>query len=281
MLTKEIIQTPLHSPETPNLDQVLFPSQVGGDLGYLDTPFGEYSPDGYGGDASQFPLQFGHRTSTSLPEGYELSNSNNNSAASPGMYGGAGVWPAAAHMSPAAFLPTPPMGDELTGEDSVEEELTGSKRKRRSAATDDAAAAGNVGKRKSKRAQTQLRTASRAPKKRTANTIHKPAESAEEVKARAAHNQVEQQYRKRLNAHFEKLLAVLPPPDEIDGITSSGGGARDGIGDRRVSKAEVLDMARQRIRALERETAALERERRELRGRIGGFEGQWRRGAPL
>ncbi|UZP39498.1 hypothetical protein NXS19_007314 [Fusarium pseudograminearum] len=111
-----------------------------------------------------------------------------------------------------------------------------------------------------KRNPTQLRTASRAPKKRGAAAAQPrhPSETSEEVKARAAHNQVEQQYRKRLNTHFERLLAVLPPPGTEGGIAN----------DRRVSKAEVLDLARERIRALEKQTARLERERRELRGRI-------------
>jgi hypothetical protein len=78
----------------------------------------------------------------------------------------------------------------------------------------------------SNRQQPQLRTASRAPKKYSPGT-RRPAGSTEEVKARAAHNQVEQQYRRRLNAQFEQLLAATA-------ATASGhpGHQTDGRGDR-------------------------------------------------
>ncbi|KAI9148093.1 Allergen Fus [Paramyrothecium foliicola] len=84
-----------------------------------------------------------------------------------------------------------------------------------------------------------------------------------EVKARAAHNQVEQQYRQRLNAHFERLLAVLPvgDRDSDDGETCGGGIEPDR---RKVSKAEVLDLARRRIEVLEWEVRRLEKEKREM-----------------
>ncbi|RSM17088.1 hypothetical protein CDV31_004146 [Fusarium ambrosium] len=259
-------QTSLQSPETPSLDNTVFPSPMA-DFAYLDRPFGDFSSSGYAippATPGQFPVRSSHRTSTSLSDGYDLTGG---SSASPSL---APVWPA--HVSPAAtFLPTPPMADELSAaesgaeddnpdrdedeEEEEEEEPAPKKRKRGADKTKGA-----------KRPHTQLRTASRAPKKRgaAATKPRHPSETVEEVKARAAHNQVEQQYRKRLNTHFERLLAVLPPPGREGGVAS----------DRRVSKAEVLDLARERIRALERQTARLERERRELRGRIGGLEGR-------
>uniref|UniRef100_L2FY12 Helix-loop-helix dna-binding domain containing protein n=1 Tax=Colletotrichum fructicola (strain Nara gc5) TaxID=1213859 RepID=L2FY12_COLFN len=78
----------------------------------------------------------------------------------------------------------------------------------------------------------------------------KPAETAEERRTRASHNLVEKQYRNRLNAQFEGLLNALPeqPADQ----------------ERRVSKAEVLDMARRHIKSLERERDELQRERGDL-----------------
>lgn len=261
-------QTSLQSPETPSLDNTVFPSPMA-DFAYLDRPFGDFSSSGYAippATPGQFPVRSSHRTSTSLSDGYDLTGG---SSASPSL---GTVWPA--HVSPAAtFLPTPPMADELSAvesgaeddnpdrdedeeeEEEEEEEPAPKKRKRGADKTKGA-----------KRPHTQLRTASRAPKKRgaAATKPRHPSETVEEVKARAAHNQVEQQYRKRLNTHFERLLAVLPPPGREGGVAS----------DRRVSKAEVLDLARERIRALERQTARLERERRELRGRIGGLEGR-------
>ncbi|KAH8653394.1 hypothetical protein BX600DRAFT_515669 [Xylariales sp. PMI_506] len=134
----------------------------------------------------------------------------------------------------------------------------------------------------------KLRSASRTSK----NTHHNPPATEEERKNRASHNQVEKQYRNRLNAHFESLLSALPEhmrgsggggDEDDDGGGGGGGGAGDGSGDRKVSKAEVLDMARRHIQALERECAALEGERDELKenmerlrylfGRCGGDDG--------
>ena len=108
----------------------------------------------------------------------------------------------------------------------------------------------------------KLRSASRTSK----NTHHKPAETPEERRSRASHNLVEKQYRNRLNAQFENLLNVLP-----DHVRSGGPGEEDDsegpmpdTTDRRVSKAEVLEMARRHIKSLERNNSALARERDEL-----------------
>ncbi|KAI1324300.1 hypothetical protein F5Y16DRAFT_381495 [Xylariaceae sp. FL0255] len=116
--------------------------------------------------------------------------------------------------------------------------------------------------------RSKLRSASRTSK----NTHHNPPATAEERKSRETHNNVEKQYRNRLNAHFESLLSALPESmqsgggdDENDeGMGGAGGGVVDST-DRRVSKAEVLDMARRHIKALERECLLLESERDELR----------------
>lgn len=248
-------QTPLHSPETPLLDQPLFPSPMG-DFAYLDQPYGDFLPVSYpigGVSQSLFPFRLGHGGSTALSDRYDFT-----SATSAGLYSSVGAWPTQA--SPTSFLPTPPTADDLS-QDSAPEDDDGSSdeepRKRRRSAS---------AAKSKKRPRTQLRTASRAPKKRPNILPQRPTETVEDVKARAAHNQVEQQYRKRLNLHFERLLSVLPAP----GSSVIGGGRRDGIGERRVSKAEVLDLATERIQVLERDMARLERERRELRVRLGG-----------
>lgn len=116
--------------------------------------------------------------------------------------------------------------------------------------------------------RSKLRSASRTSK----NTHHNPPATAEERKSRETHNNVEKQYRNRLNAHFESLLSALPERMQCgEGEEGSGGGGGNGGGgdldggDRRVSKAEVLEMARRHIKALERECATLEGERDELR----------------
>ncbi|CAJ2506944.1 Uu.00g081300.m01.CDS01 [Anthostomella pinea] len=123
--------------------------------------------------------------------------------------------------------------------------------------------------------KSKLRSASRTSK----NTHHNPPATAEERRSRETHNNVEKQYRNRLNMHFESLLSALPESmqcgeegggvgGELGGGGGGGGGSVAGGGegaDRRVSKAEVLDMARRHIKALERECALLEGERDELR----------------
>ncbi|KAF4626819.1 hypothetical protein G7Y89_g11333 [Cudoniella acicularis] len=72
--------------------------------------------------------------------------------------------------------------------------------------------------------------------------------------ARTNHNLIEKQYRTRLNGQFETLLQTLP---------------REVVGDaaeKRVSKAEVLVLAKERIRELEREKRLLEEENQGLEG---------------
>ncbi|KAJ9150657.1 hypothetical protein NKR23_g3587 [Pleurostoma richardsiae] len=113
----------------------------------------------------------------------------------------------------------------------------------------------------------KLRSASRTSK----NTVHRPSETADERKSRNSHNLVEKQYRNRLNAQFESLLDALPDP-----MRAPSSGAADGsgmqsfdFGEKRVSKAEVLDLARRHIQSLERERDALERERDDLLVNMG------------
>jgi len=82
--------------------------------------------------------------------------------------------------------------------------------------------------------------------------------------ARRTHNHVEKRYRTRLNLQFERLLAVLPSTDlatddsRLDGQPTQNNTSEKL--DKHVSKAEVLQMARQRIRTLERENQQLRQE---------------------
>jgi hypothetical protein len=112
----------------------------------------------------------------------------------------------------------------------------------------------------------KLRSASRSSK----NTHLKPAETPEQHRTRVSHNLVEKQYRSRLNAEFQGLLNALPEQirnTKDSGEDDSGPGVMD-LSEKRVSKAEVLDMACQHIWLLEREHAQLENERQELLGSI-------------
>ncbi|KAH7163952.1 hypothetical protein DER46DRAFT_315676 [Fusarium sp. MPI-SDFR-AT-0072] len=117
--------------------------------------------------------------------------------------------------------------------------------------------------------QSKLRSASRTSK----NSRDKPNDTPEDRRTRASHNLVEKQYRNRLNAQFESLLSALPDQAR-HGESGSGNGNEDNESDhandadRRVSKGEVLEMARKHIQALERERNQLELENLELHGSL-------------
>ncbi|KAK7938068.1 helix-loop-helix DNA-binding domain-containing protein [Apiospora aurea] len=107
--------------------------------------------------------------------------------------------------------------------------------------------------------KSKLRSASRTSK----NTHHNPPATEEERKNRESHNQVEKQYRNRLNNQFELLLGVLPP--EMRASSEDGDSNEMSTGDRKVSKAEVLEMAKRYILNLEGNLEATEGERDDLR----------------
>lgn len=118
----------------------------------------------------------------------------------------------------------------------------------------------------------ELRSASR-----TSKNTGKAAESTEQQRSRNSHNIVEKQYRNRLNAQFEELLATLP-------LSSPAGSSLDGdegdatVSDRRLrmgdkkrfSKGEVLEMARQRILFLEEENRKIEQDMEKLKRHARG-----------
>ncbi|KAJ3454209.1 hypothetical protein MRS44_018103 [Fusarium solani] len=106
------------------------------------------------------------------------------------------------------------------------------------------------GKGRPGRADTTLRSASTKPKR---STRRRPAASPEEANSRECHNLVEKQYRSRLKAHFEALLAVLPvaqPLGHADQIAAVSPGQC-------FSRAQVLDAARETIMGLQKENEIL------------------------
>lgn len=84
---------------------------------------------------------------------------------------------------------------------------------------------------------------------------------------RANHNLTEKLYRNRLNGQFETLLSALPPAHDA-------GDARNGE-EKRVSKAEVLILAKEHIRALEQTRLELEKERTGLVDDVESLKGVW------
>ncbi|CAK7241585.1 MAG: hypothetical protein STHCBS139747_003048 [Sporothrix thermara] len=89
--------------------------------------------------------------------------------------------------------------------------------------------------------------------------------TSEERRARQNHNIVEKQYRNRLNMQFNRLLSILPA-NQVDGPDAVGRPVE--FDDRRMSKAEVLELARRRIHDLEMEIQELYIESDNLRNNV-------------
>lgn len=98
---------------------------------------------------------------------------------------------------------------------------------------------------------------------------------------------MEKQYRNRLNAQFEGLLSALPDlsttqsgkasdarTGEPETVSPGGDALASAEGERKVSKAEVLERARQHIETLERETEALRREKEGLMANLLKAQGE-------
>ncbi|KAM5344584.1 hypothetical protein ACJ41O_013119 [Fusarium nematophilum] len=124
--------------------------------------------------------------------------------------------------------------------------------------------------------QAKLRSASRTSK----NNRSRPNDTPKERRTRASHNLIEKQYRNRLNAQFESLLSALP--EQLLSGNNGSGDTDESEGndaDRRVSKGDVLEMARKHIQFLEQERAELERENLELHGNHRRLKGSTSDGA--
>ncbi|KAK4190337.1 allergen Fus c 3 [Podospora australis] len=111
--------------------------------------------------------------------------------------------------------------------------------------------------------KSKLRSASRTSK----NVQVRTDETTKERKTRNSHNLVEKQYRNRLNAQFEALMNTLPESMRSPTGTSMSGGDSEGLdaGEKRLSKAQVLDMSTRYIRSLEGDRDRLQDENGELR----------------
>ncbi|KAG9239166.1 hypothetical protein BJ875DRAFT_244318 [Amylocarpus encephaloides] len=96
------------------------------------------------------------------------------------------------------------------------------------------------------------------PSKRQASFSSPP--SSADPQTRTNHNLIERKYRNRLNGQFETLLSALPTPAEDS--------SRDEETEKRISKAEILTLAKERIESLERDMEALENQRGKLRGNL-------------
>lgn len=91
--------------------------------------------------------------------------------------------------------------------------------------------------------------------------------------SRTSHNMVEKQYRNRLNGQFSTLLGVLPP--DLVGVEVEGYGRDDSSAEKKVSKAEVLILAKRRIQDLERAKVNLEESNGALLEDMQRLKGAW------
>lgn len=115
----------------------------------------------------------------------------------------------------------------------------------------------SVGERQAARPDIKLRSASQKPKR---SPRRKPVGPKQEVHSRECHNLVEKQYRIRLKAQFEALLAVLPVSQSLE----NGDGTGRGSPGQCFSRGQVLDAARGRILLLEKELEEMASLRDEL-----------------
>lgn len=111
-----------------------------------------------------------------------------------------------------------------------------------------------------------LRTETRKAKRTKAPP--RPGESLERQRARASHNIVEQQSRRRLHAGFEALLEAILEGIDLDGHDTdelASPGTRSGASKRRVSKADVLSRALRAFHFLKSDDERVRREVEQLR----------------
>jgi hypothetical protein len=92
--------------------------------------------------------------------------------------------------------------------------------------------------------------------------------------ARTSHNLVEKQYRTRLNGQFSTLLDSLPS-DVVGAEVRVVGTGDAGGAEKKVSKAEVLVLAKQHIQTLEKSKRQLEGDKAALLANVQRLKGAW------
>lgn len=107
----------------------------------------------------------------------------------------------------------------------------------------------------------RLRTSKKAPSSRIMSGSDSDNNRSFSSDGNSKHNLTEKRYRSRLNDQFATLLSALPPNlvSDVD-ITHTN----SEHGEKKVSKVEVLILAKERIRALEKAAEELQGENRAL-----------------
>ena len=110
-------------------------------------------------------------------------------------------------------------------------------------------------------------TSKKPRKKQLAQTTVVFSQPSPSSTPKTNHNAIEKQYRNRLNDRFEALLSVLPSSE-----TERAGGS---LG--KVSKGDVLILAKDYIESLEKSRDAMQEDRRLLEDNVKGMKEVWTR----
>ncbi len=153
----------------------------------------------------------------------------------------------------------------------IEEEDDGRVPELSTTSTNVSTSRGSTSRSNSKDASAKARSSGRHKKSSTSSSSSassrkaaRPAEVDDKRTARANHNQVEKKYRNRLNDHFERLYSTVQAARDEEGSAGADDDART------LSKAQVLDLARRRILALEKENMSLGSKVERLRSNMAG-----------
>lgn len=95
--------------------------------------------------------------------------------------------------------------------------------------------------------------------------------SPEPPKSRITHNLTEKRYRTRLNGQFETLLSILP--SEL--VAAYNRSCCFGAENQRISKSEVLILAKEHIEAMEEKRIELEKQNQALLNEIARLKQAW------
>jgi hypothetical protein len=99
--------------------------------------------------------------------------------------------------------------------------------------------------------------------------------ASKSYKGRLNHNLTEKRYRSKLNTQFATLLSALPTDLVVDRDLCHDGGEYSDQRTSKVSKAEVLILAKEHIAALEKTRKALEKENRNLSNDMKHLKELW------
>lgn len=110
---------------------------------------------------------------------------------------------------------------------------------------------------------------SSSSKLRTAQMQHRSSAHTAGSSSKTTHNEVEKNYRNRLNGHFKQLLAKIP----VDLLDANG--IEGAVGQKNVTKADTLVLAAQYIKVLREQERELSSANQRLENEYERLKGEW------